>query len=147
MSRFAAFFFPLAVLAAPVVAQTPAPKTAPAPMPKVDRPSDMGCFMRMLDLRLMASKGAEDKARTEEQRTRSAALVVLANNSAAYYAGRLGPAFAKTNHFAAGDAEYKKMRANSSDVSAAEMAVCMRDSEVGQQAVLQSMAPPKPATK
>lgn len=147
MTRFAAFALPLALLANPALAQTTAPAPVKPAMPKVDKPSDLGCMIRMMDLFLLTRKAGEDQARTAEERQRSSTLSMQANSATMYYAGRLGPDFSKTNRAADGAKEFTKMRGNTREVTAAEMAMCMTEAEAGQRAILQSMSSPKTTTK
>lgn len=144
MNRLAAIAIPLLLGTGPLLAQTGAsPAAAPSPALSVTKPSDLGCLLRMMDLFLLTRKASEEPSRSAEERKRSEALSQQANSAAMYYAGRIGPDFAKTNRAADGEAEFKTMRANARDVTAAEMALCMTTAEAGQRAIIQAMTPPK----
>lgn len=144
MPRLSILFLPLVAAAAPVMAQSAAPQTnAPVSVTgTLDRPDDLGCMMRMMDLILMTKRTARDEKRSAEDRQKALAMSYDADSAFFYYAGRLGKDYFKTNRSGEGEAEFKRMRANPREQQSREMAVCMAEAMDARKQITGSLTRP-----
>lgn len=144
MPKLSVLLLPLIAAAAPAIAQTTAP---PAPPPvgvtgTMERPDDLGCMIRMMDLLLLTKRTARDEKRSAEDREKALAMSNDADSAFFYYAGRLGKDYFKTSRSSEGEAEFKRMRANPREQQTREMAICLADALSARKEITGSLARP-----
>lgn len=129
MPRLSVLLLSLTAATTPALAQSASlPGAAPVSVTgTIERPDDLGCMMRMMDLILQTKRAARDEKRSSEERQRALLMSYDADSAFFYYAGRLGKDYFKINRSNEGEAEFKRMRANPREQQNRETAVCLSD--------------------
>jgi len=144
MPKMSILLLPLIAGAAPAIAQTATPLAA-SPVSitgTIERPTDLGCMMRMMDLIVLTKRVARDEKRSAEDRQRALSMSYDADAAFFYYAGRLGKDYFKTSRSSEGEAEFRRMRANPREQQSKEMAVCIADTMAARKEITSALASP-----
>lgn len=144
MPRLSILLLPLIAAAVPAMAQSTAPQTGtPVSISgTIERPDDLGCMMRMMDLVILTKRASRDEKRSAEDRQKALNMSYEADAAFFYYAGRLGKDYFKTNRSTESEAEFRKMRANPRDQQSKEMAACVADAMAARKEVIGSLTRP-----
>ncbi len=144
MNKFAALALVAAAsVAAPLAAQSqgakPGAASSAAPVPvQID---DLGCIVRLSNVRNLLLKRASDPASAPDVKTKSTGSAIAADRALAYYFGRLSMAANDPYRGRRGEAIFNAMKAAPRDKTAAETLACLNNSEVQVKALQDTLKP------
>lgn len=142
MKKFAALALVATALSAlPGAAQSQTAKPAPAAQNPPIQIDDLGCVVRLSNVRNLLLKRASDPASTAEVKAKSTASAFATDRALAYYLGRLSMAANDPYRGKRGEAIFNAMKSASRDRQAAENLACFNNGEQQIKAMSDTLKP------